>query len=176
MTVSIIRLANQADLKTLVTVSRQTFTETFVGDFSRPYTKEDLTRFYSTHHSLDRYQHYLNDQDHALSVLLVDNEIVGYALVGPCDLPHQDVTKTCGELKRLYIIKDKQGCGYGKRLLEQAFQHLTDHFKQQWIGVWSGNLRAQKIYHSYGFEKVGDYIYPVGDVMDEEFILRKQIS
>ena len=61
-------------------------------------------------------------------------------------------------------------------LLEKSFQYLKNNFRQQWIGVWSGNLRAQNIYRSYGFEKVGDYIYPVGEVLDVEFILKKQIS
>ena len=176
MTSSTVRAASQDDLKKLVLVSRHTFFETFVGDFSRPYTKNDLIRFYSTHHALDNYQYYLNNKDYGLYVLVVDKEIVGYSLAGPCSLPHREVTKTCGELKRVYITKDHQGYGYGKYLLEQSFNYLNDHFQKQWIGVWSGNLRAQKIYHSYGFEKVGNYIYPVGDIMDKEFILRKNIS
>ena len=30
------------------------------------------------------------------------------------------------------------------------------------IGVWSGNDKAQRLYAAYGFEKVGEYDYPVG--------------
>ena len=41
------------------------------------------------------------------------------------------------------------------------------------IGVWSGNLKAQKLYAAYGFEKAGDYQYPVGRWLDDEFILRR---
>ena len=169
-----VRLAVEEDLTQIVQISRYTFTETFVGDFSRPYTKDDLRKYYSKHHSLKTYLDYFNDRNHALYVLLVQGEIEGYSLVGPCHLPHKDVTKSCGELKKIYIKKEKQGFGYGKGLLEQSFQYLEMNFQQQWIGVWSGNLRAQKIYRSYGFEKVGEYIYPVGEVLDEEFILKKK--
>ena len=166
-------MAAEKDLEKIVQVSRHTFADTFIGDFSRPYKKDDLSKFYSKYHSLKSYIDYMNDRHHALYVLLVQGKIEGYSLVGPCGLPHKAVTKSCGELKRIYIKKDKQGFGYGKDLLEQSFQYLEKNFQQQWIGVWSGNLRAQKIYRSYGFEKVGQYIYPVGEVLDKEFILQK---
>ena len=40
-------------------------------------------------------------------------------------------------------------------------------------GVWSGNLKAQKLYQAHGFEKAGEYEYPVGAWRDHEFILRR---
>ena len=38
---------------------------------------------------------------------------------------------------------------------------------------WSGNRKAQKLYEAYGFEKAGEYQYPVGRWLDDEFILRR---
>ena len=46
----------------------------------------------------------------------------------------------------------------------------------QWLGVWSGNLRAQRFYRRYGFEKAGEYNYPVGKVVDREFIFHRPRS
>ena len=37
----------------------------------------------------------------------------------------------------------------------------------------STNAKAQKLYAAYGFEKAGEYQYPVGAWMDDEFILRR---
>ena len=37
-----------------------------------------------------------------------------------------------------------------------------------WIGVWSGNDKAQRLYAAYGFEKAGEYDYPVGAWRDRE--------
>ena len=80
-----------------------------------------------------------------------------------------------GELKRLYIHSDFQGRGLGRGLLDLALAHLTQRYgaAAQWIGVWSRNHKAQKLYASAGFEKVGDYLFAVGNTRDAEFILRK---
>ena len=45
-----------------------------------------------------------------------------------------------------------------------------------WIGVWSENLGAQRFYARYGFHKVGEYEFPVGETRDREFILRRASS
>jgi ribosomal protein S18 acetylase RimI-like enzyme len=78
-------------------------------------------------------------------------------------------------LKRLYIHSDYQGRGLGRSLLNLALDHLNERYgaAAQWIGVWSRNYKAQKLYLSVGFEKVGDYLFAVGETRDEEFILRK---
>ena len=172
---SAIRRTQTKDLQELVELSQKTFIDTFIKDFSRPYQKEDLNFFFfAKQHSSKKYLEYMEKEKHAIYVLDLQNKIQGYCLLGPCSLPHPKVSKTCGELKRIYLNKKIQGKGYGKILLEQAFNYLRQNFKQQWIGVWSENFRAQKIYESYGFKKVSEYIYPVGNVMDKEFIYHKK--
>jgi diamine N-acetyltransferase len=42
-----------------------------------------------------------------------------------------------------------------------------------YVGVWSKNLGAQRFYRRYGFNKVGEYGFPVGKTVDHEFILRR---
>ena len=43
-----------------------------------------------------------------------------------------------------------------------------------WIGVWSENFGAQRFYARRGFQKVGEYGFPVGNTIDREFILRRR--
>ena len=50
---------------------------------------------------------------------------------------------------------------------------LRDGPRTLWVGAWSENLGAQRFYARHGFEKVGDYIFPVGSINDLEFILRR---
>ena len=60
-------------------------------------------------------------------------------------------------------------------LLETALAWMEANTRGAlWIGVWSGNLRAQALYAAYGFEKAGEYQYAVGDWRDDEFILRRR--
>ena len=102
-----------------------------------------------------------------------DGDPVGYAHAGRCALPHPDVTPSCGELKRLYVRQDRQNVGLGRRLLETSLGWLEAPGRKLWIGVWSRNLGAQRLYARYGFSKVGDYEFPVGGTRDQEFILRR---
>lgn len=43
-----------------------------------------------------------------------------------------------------------------------------------YIGVWSENFGAQRLYARYGFQPVGEYLFPVGQHRDREFILKRQ--
>jgi ribosomal protein S18 acetylase RimI-like enzyme len=42
-----------------------------------------------------------------------------------------------------------------------------------YIGVWSENLGAQRFYGRYGFKKIGEYGFVVGNTVDREFILKR---
>ena len=168
-----IHLATRSEVETLLDVSKQTFESTFIGTFQRPYTTEDLSKYYSTSYSNATYLGWIEDKHHAIFLLKIQSKICGYAVVGPCTLPHAEVTMHCGELKRFYILKADQGKGHGRILLNHALGWLDKNFSAQWIGVWSNNTRAQRIYQKRGFVKVGEYDYPVGGTIDREFILRK---
>ena len=48
-----------------------------------------------------------------------------------------------------------------------------DGQRQLWIGVWSENHGAQRLYARHGFAQVGTYEFVVGQTRDHEFILRR---
>jgi ribosomal protein S18 acetylase RimI-like enzyme len=54
-----------------------------------------------------------------------------------------------------------------------CFDWLVKPGRRLWIGVWSENYGAQRLYGRHGFTKVGEYEFPVGEVRDREFILRR---
>lgn len=170
MTPSVIRRATPADAEALGLIGAATFTETF----GHMYPPEDLAAFLPYAYGLARMQSDLADPAKAMWLVEADGAVIGYALAGPCDLPHDDVTPACGELKRLYILKAHQGGGVGSRLLGEVLAWLErDGPRPLWIGVWSENFGAQKLYGRMGFEKVGEYEFPVGGTRDLEFILRR---
>jgi ribosomal protein S18 acetylase RimI-like enzyme len=104
-------------------------------------------------------------------------ELLGYAHVGPTKLPHPDARPDHGELYQLYLRRSAQGLKLGGRLLTLALDHLEAAFTGPlWIGVWSGNHRAQAIYRARGFEPVGEYGFPVGAWIDAEIIMRRERS
>lgn len=99
---------------------------------------------------------------------------IGYATACPANLPHPDVAPGDGELQRLYILQGHQGGGRGTLLLNTALEWLERNGPRTlWIGVWSENYGAQRLYARHGFEIVGEYSFMVGDHADRELITRR---
>ena len=174
MTAFAIRPATPDDAPALAALGRATFIETFVNGFGIPYPPEDLEPFLDQTFSEATTRARLIDPDHRYWVAERDGEILGFANTGRCGLPHPDARASHAELHRLYVSKGAQGLGVGTALLKVALDWMEANTDGPlWIGVWSGNEKAQKLYAAYGFEKAGEYQYPVGAWRDDEFILRR---
>ncbi len=174
MTETLIRPAVQADAAALGALGRQTFIDTFVDGFAIPYPAGDLQAFLDASFSADTIRTKLKEPGAAWWVAERDGELLAFANTGPNTLPHPDARPSHAELRRLYVSKAAQGLGLGTRLLTIALEWMEAHTDGPlWIGVWSGNLKAQKLYAAWGFSKAGEYQYPVGRWLDDEFILRR---
>ena len=172
----IIRTATEADADALAAMGRQTFVDTFVAadGFAIPYPDDDLREYLEDSFSTDSFRAKLNEPGAAWWVAERDGELLAFANTGPNTLPHPEAGPGNAELRRLYVTKAAQGLGLGTKLLALSLAWMEANTDGPlWIGVWSGNLKAQKLYAAYGFEKAGEYEYPVGRWRDHEFILRR---
>lgn len=165
-----LRRATVDDAPTLSRLAARTFIETF----GHLYADEDLQAFLRDAYAPDRQRIVLAHPDYAVWLLEDAGVAVGHAAAGPCGLPHAGVAAGDGELKRLYLLRSHQHGGWGGRMLDTALDWLQrDGPRTLWIGVWSENLGAQRLYARHGFVRVGEYEFPVGRVRDREFILRR---
>src|SRR5690606_4787176 len=99
-----------------------------------------------------------------------DGMLTGYVHIGPCKLPHPAVRDGAGEIYQRYVRRACHGSHIGGRLLSLALERLAaTRPGPVWLGVWSGNDRAQAIYAARGFRKVGEYQFAVGDWRDDEY-------
>ena len=170
MTQPLIRRAGSADADALAAIGAETFKETF----GHLYPAADMARFLAEAYSLERTRADLADPAKASWIVEAGGEVIGYALAGPCALPHREVTPDCGELKRIYLRTAWQGGGLGARLFAETIAWLQSGGPRTvWIGVWSENHGAQRFYVRHGFKKVGEYGFHVGDTVDHEYILRR---
>jgi ribosomal protein S18 acetylase RimI-like enzyme len=168
------RRATLGDCDILAVLGEQTFRETFVEGFALNYPAHDLAQFLAQSYAPDAFAAKLSDPAQAIWLAFAGAEPVGYANAGPCRLPHPEAEPHHGELYRLYVVQGQQGRALGRRLMETALAWLDREGPSPlWLGVWSGNLKAQAFYARYGFEKVGEYEFPVGATLDHEFILRR---
>ena len=150
------------------------FRETFLEDFAIPYPPADLAIFEAQCYAPGPVAAELAAPSHRSWVIEGDRgALLGYAHVGPCKLPHPEVKPGDRELYQLYLRRSAQGGGLGRRLLDHALAFLDAQGGPIWLGVWSGNARAQAVYARRGFAVVGEYQFRVGNWRDDERIMRR---
>jgi ribosomal protein S18 acetylase RimI-like enzyme len=171
MTAPTIRLARPQDASALVDLAIATFCETFVEGFAVGYRETDLNAFLAQSYDPAKVEGWITDQADQVLVAEGDGRLIAYAHSGANTLPYLKAGDGDGELKRLYVRREAQGTGLGRILLEQSLDWLGP--RPILIGVWSENLKAQRLYAHYGFEKVDEYFFMVGMSQDLEFILRR---
>jgi diamine N-acetyltransferase len=151
--------------------------DSFTETFGYLYPPEDLEAFLRKSYAPDVLAREIRDPAQHWRVVLDDTGgAVAFMQCAPVGLPHPDARPDReGELKRLYVHSSQQGKGLGKILLSAAIDHMNERYGDvpQWIGVWSENTKAQALYNAFGFERVGEYQFAVGQTLDDEFILRR---
>lgn len=166
-----IRRATSTDAETLAALGTATFTETF----GHLYREEDLQAFLAGSHLVEAWTRLLADSGRAVWVAaLPDATPIGFIVVGACKLPVENREPTAGEIQQLYVLKEFHNLRLGSRLMDLGLEWLEAQGRAPlYIGVWSENFGAQRFYGRYGFNKVGEYGFPVGKTVDREFILKR---
>lgn len=165
-----IRNAVPGDLAAIVALSQKTFTD----KFGHLYHPEDLASFLAESHSEAAYRAYLADPDNLVRVAEYgDGKLGAYLLCSPLSLPADGALPGAVEMKRLYVDAPLQGRGLGSRFVDEALAWARSRrAPEMYLSVYSENDGAQRLYTRYGWEKVGEFIFPVGRHEDLEFLLR----
>jgi ribosomal protein S18 acetylase RimI-like enzyme len=162
--------ATLGDARALAALGATTFTETF----GHLYPTEDLQTFLVGSHSVDAWSRVLADSQRAVWFAARDASPIGFITVGACKLPIEHREPTAGEIQQLYVLAQHHNLRLGSRLMDLGLQWLDSQVKRPlYVGVWSENLGAQRFYARYGFKKVGEYGFVVGNTVDHEFILKR---
>jgi diamine N-acetyltransferase len=169
-TISIAEIIDPALAATLADLGAEIFTKTF-GHLYKP---EDIRTFLTEKHSVETYRDLIVDNQSAVWLARdAAGEAIGYAVAGPCHLPAPDMPDNSGELSRLYVSEAARGAGLGQRMLAHVFAWLDARYDPIYLSVYSQNHGAQRLYKRYGFEKVHDYFFMVGNHADPEFIMKR---
>jgi ribosomal protein S18 acetylase RimI-like enzyme len=166
-----IRRATSADAAVLAELGAATFAQAF----GHLYPPEDLNSFLSANHSPESWTSKLADARRAIFLAEhASGRPVGFVCVGDCKLPVQDLEMKAGEIQQLYVLAEFHNLRLGSRLMATGLEWLgAQGYSPLYIGVWSQNHGAQRFYGQYGFDKVGEYGFPVGKTVDREFILKR---
>lgn len=161
-------------------LGRELFSETFGHLYPPTHLDDYLEKEYTLEHVLSWMTGGGGGEGGKMELLgavTSKGEIVGYCLTGPCSLPLPEATASHGEIHKLYIKKSYFGTGVSHDLMKEALKSLQERFVTEnppyiYLGVYSDNPRALRFYSKFGFEKVGEYEFIVGETRDREFIMR----
>ncbi|MEE4452308.1 GNAT family N-acetyltransferase [Novosphingobium resinovorum] len=166
-----LRPATTADAPALARLG----TDSFVAKFGHLYTAENLANFLAGSHSEGKVGKEIADP--AMRVMLAerDGHLLGFCkLVMACGWPEHARGETVVELKQLYTDPAATGQGIGAILMDWALaEGAAFGADEMQLSVYSDNPGAQKFYARYGFEKVADIHFMVGEHRDEEFLFAR---
>jgi diamine N-acetyltransferase len=164
----ILRPATQADVPALSRLG----IDSFVAKFGHMYSPRDLETFLAETHSELAVAAELAKPANRYCLTDHGGKLTAYCKITlACGWPEFARGSNGMELKQLYTDPAMTGQGIGPKLMDWMFAQARENRADEvQLSVWSGNHDAQRFYARYGFGKVADITYRVGEQLDEEFL------
>ena len=170
----ILRPATPADAPALAALGA----ETFIAAFGDLYSADDLAAFLAQVHSPGPVAEEIASD--SCTHRLVEHE---GTLIAYCKLryPSHYVSYTDAEnpieLGQLYALPGHTGAGIGAQLMDWAIGVARERGHDAiLLSVYAENYGAQRFYQRYGFAKIADITFQVGDQLDPEFLYELRLG
>lgn len=139
-----IRYAQLNDCKNLAIVKRQVWETTYRGI----YPDEKLDNYDYKEHE-EKFIRIVNNKNVEIFVVEIDNKIIGYM---ECGIPIRSFLNYKYEIGLLYLLKEYQSYGIGKRLFKLGYERIKKKakIKEFFISCNKYNTNAQKFYEKMG--------------------------
>lgn len=161
------------DIKELQTISFRTFDDTF-REMNHP---DNLKDYLNKAFTYDKLQRELEHPNSYFYFLYDNDEVVGYLKLNVGSAQTEDIASDSLEIERLYILKNYQNYGYGKKLMNFAINFAVDENKKSvWLGVWEKNKKAIEFYKHSGFKKVTEHKFQMGDETQTDIIMAHSLK
>ena len=152
---------------------------TFRDTFESENTPEDMARYLADAFTPERQAAEISDP--AGIVLLAEHvesaELVGYAHLVADVAPPAVQGPAPMELKRLYVARPWHGRRVAHALMDAAIDAAGARGAQTlWLGVWERNPRAVAFYAKYGFVRVGEHTFTLGEDAQTDWVLARPIT
>jgi ribosomal protein S18 acetylase RimI-like enzyme len=168
MTELILRPATPADVPALSALA----IESFIAKFGPLYSAQDLATFLAESLEEGPIAAEMAKSDRIYRLAEAGGRLVGFCKIGlTCGFPEHARGSKVMELKQLYTASDATGMGIGGQLMDWAMGQFAERGADEvQISVYAGNDGGHRFYERYGFEKVADITFKVGEQYDPEFL------
>jgi ribosomal protein S18 acetylase RimI-like enzyme len=167
-----IRPATIEDAFLIADISHETFRETFACSN----TPQDMDKFLLEQFTKGKLMLEVGAAGNEFYLATEGNTIAGYVKLRDAQKPA--VLRDCPalEIARIYCCQNMQGKGIGKMLMQKSIDvALSKNKKAVWLGVWEKNFRAIAFYEKWGFEKIGETDFLLGDDLQNDWLMKKMI-
>lgn len=161
-----------SEADTLSAISKKCFYDTF----HKQNSEKNMTIFLEENFTADKLAAEILLDGNFFYFAKIKDEIVGYIKLSSLENPPQ-LGKIEGlEIARIYVVSDKIGLGVGKSMMEFALSLAKQLDKRVvWLGVWEQNHHAIRFYQGYGFEKIGEHVFMVGNDAQTDWLMSKKL-
>lgn len=163
---------NPHDLDELQSLSLRTFVDAFGSVNTEGDMKIYLEQAFSEAQLLEE----LKDTATHFYFLQFEGETIGYCKLKfglPASLSKEGKAL---EICRLYVLQEYQGQKLGQYMLDKIVQMAQKHdLDFVWLGVWSQNPRAIRLYERNDFSKIGSYTFMLGNDAQTDFIMKRDL-
>ncbi len=167
-----VKVASLLDVEVLTSLGATTFFETFES-FN---TADDMEAYLEKNFTVDQLLLELRDERNQFFLARDGETAVGYAKMRKLEQPEGLDEENIIELERLYTLQSYVGKGVGKMLMETCIRFATENGnKVIWLGVWEHNARAMSFYEKWGFEKFGSHPFMVGNDLQTDLLMKKEL-
>lgn len=144
----------------------------FVAKFGHLYSAENLAAFLACTHTPEVCVREIADPACRIRLAEEAGRLLGMCkLVMACGWPEHARAQPAIELKQLYTAPELIGRGIGSKLMGWAMDEARAFgAREMQASVYSENVEAQRFYARWGFAKVADIEFWVGDHRDAEFL------
>ena len=146
--------------------------DTFVAAFGHLYKPEDLAAFLAEVHNPEAVAGEIAGDECTHCLVEHEGELVAFCkLRVPTKFGEYSDAANPIELGQLYALPGFTGSGIGGKLMDWALaQARAGGHDAVLLSVYAENFGAQRFYQRYGFGKIADITFRVGDHLDPEFL------
>ena len=167
-----LRYATKEDAALIADISHQTFYDTFAPHN----TEADMKKFLDEQFTKGRLMLEVGMPENDFLLAYVDGQVAGYAKLRDGKVPTELKGIPSLEVARLYVLKEFIGAGIGAALMNRSIETAVEKGKELlWLGVWEANERAIAFYTRYGFQKFGEWDFLLGDDMQRDWLMKKEL-
>ena len=158
-------------------ILRELSIKTYYETFAHLNTPEDMQAYLDEAFEINKFRGELNNPDCDFFLLYFKDTLAGYLKLN--EAPSQtDINDSSAlEIERIYVVSEFQAKGLGRYLMEQAIAMAIERKKKYaWLGVWEKNETAIRFYKKNGFYEIGTHTFVMGEDVQTDYVMRKDLS